>query len=268
MWIGLIALGVALGAFGTLVGAGGGFLLAPLLVLMYPHDDPKTLASISLAVVFVNALSGSVAYIRKRKTDVRSALWFTLSAVPGSILGAIAVTYLARNIFELALGMLLIAAAVMLLATKQRAHDHEGEPIAANHLGPHIPHNRGLGVTLSFFVGFISSLLGIGGGIIHVPILVRVLGFPVHIATATSHFVLAVTAGAGTITHISTGAFHVGWRRAIAIGVGAIIGAQLGAMWAARTKSDWILRGLAIATLFVGVRIAYQAIQGMGAFSL
>ena len=76
----LVLLGFAVGAFGTLVGAGGGFILAPVLLLLYPHDSAQTLSSISIAVVFFNALSGSVAYARQRRIDLRV----------GGILGAAA----------------------------------------------------------------------------------------------------------------------------------------------------------------------------------
>ena len=65
----LVLLGFAVGAFGTLVGAGGGFILAPVLLILYPHDSAQTLSSISIAVVFFNALSGSVAYARQRRID-------------------------------------------------------------------------------------------------------------------------------------------------------------------------------------------------------
>ncbi|HEX7938285.1 MAG TPA: sulfite exporter TauE/SafE family protein, partial [Gemmatimonadaceae bacterium] len=88
----LTLLGLAIGAFGTLIGAGGGFLLVPILLLMYPRDNPATITSISLAVVFLNAASGSVAYLRQHRVDVRSALRFSASAIPGSVLGALAVS--------------------------------------------------------------------------------------------------------------------------------------------------------------------------------
>ena len=75
----------------------------------------------------------------------------------------------------------------------------------------------------SVVVGFLSSFLGIGGGVVHVPLLVAVLGFPTHVATATSHFVLAIMALVATITHVVSGTFHhlVGLRRAAALSVGS-----------------------------------------------
>jgi hypothetical protein len=108
-------------------------------------------------------------------------------------------------------------------------------------------------------VGYFSSLLGIGGGIIHVPVMAHVLHFPVHIATATSHFTLAVMALTGTLVHIVTGAFHHGVRRTIALSLGVLIGAQLGARFSHHVQAQWILRSLAVALGLVGIRILVLA---------
>ncbi|MCA9284927.1 MAG: sulfite exporter TauE/SafE family protein [Phycisphaerales bacterium] len=262
MFIALAVLGLVVGCFGTLIGAGGGFLLVPVLVLLYPDDSPATIASISLAVVFCNALSGTIAYTRQRRTDVRAGLWFSATAIPGAVLGAIVVNTIPRTAFEAILGVVLVGAAVFLFLSKPRAvasQASKGDDL----FGPRVEYPHALGLALSFAVGFVSSLLGIGGGIIHVPALVHALGFPVHVATATSHFVLATTAGAGTLTHIATGAFHEGWRRTIALAVGAVVGAQLGAYWARHARPTFILRGLAIALILVGVRILVHAMNAV-----
>ena len=80
-----------------------------------------------------------------------------------------------------------------------------------------------IGLAGSFFTGIFSGLFGIGGGIIHVPLMYSVLGMPVHIATATSHFILAITSLFAVI--IFTGMHEIDLDFAIFIGVGAILGA-------------------------------------------
>ncbi|MGH3001013.1 MAG: sulfite exporter TauE/SafE family protein, partial [Gaiellaceae bacterium] len=117
------------------------------------------------------------------------------------------------------------------------------------------------GALYSLGVGFLSSFLGIGGGVIHVPLLVRALGFPMHVATATSHFVLAVMAGAGTITHVLQGSFHhgQGWRRTAALSVGVIAGAQLGAHISLRLRGAVIQWLLVAALLALAARLLYSA---------
>ncbi|HMS60470.1 MAG TPA: TSUP family transporter, partial [Tepidiformaceae bacterium] len=74
----LVPLGVAVGAFGTLVGAGGGFVLVPVLLLLYPDRDPETITSMSLFVVWANATSGTLAYVRQRRVDYFSGIWFAI----------------------------------------------------------------------------------------------------------------------------------------------------------------------------------------------
>jgi len=117
------------------------------------------------------------------------------------------------------------------------------------------------GVMLSLGVGFVSSFLGIGGGVIHVPLLVRALGFPTHVATATSHFVLANMAAVGTITHIVVGDFAggTGIHRALALSVGVVGGAQMGAWLSQRIRGPLIQLLLAIALALLAARLLVGA---------
>ena len=264
-YVGLIAMGLVLGALGTLIGAGGGFVLMPVLLLMYPHTSPETLTCISLAVVFFNALSGSWAYARMRRIDYKSGLLFAAAAVPGAVLGALSTAYIPRRIFDAVSGVMMITAAVYLFfqttgqgkaSLGKIKRNIAGDEVATSETAHQVSCNLRLGVELSLFVGYVSSLLGIGGGIIHVPILVRVLKFPVHIATATSHFILAIMALAGTIVHIVSGSFmHGGIHRTIGLSIGVLLGAQVGAMLSARVKGMLIIRGLAIALACVGLQV-------------
>src|SRR5262249_42707799 len=84
MLAGLALLGVVVGAFGTLIGAGGGFILVPVLMLIYPHESAQTVTCITLAVVFFNALSGSIAYARMGRIDYRSAILFCWTMIPAA----------------------------------------------------------------------------------------------------------------------------------------------------------------------------------------
>jgi len=268
----LVPLGMALGALGTLLGAGGGFVLVPVLLLLYPQADPDTVTSISLAVVFLNALSGSWAYARMKRIDYRSGLILAAAAIPGAVIGALTTDLIPRRIFDGVFGLLLFAVAAYLFL-----HREEGT-IVTNRAGGRkvcwdvvesdgtihpISYDPLLGVVMSVVVGYLSSMLGIGGGIVHVPALVRLLGFPVHVATATSHFILVFMALAGTVAHIAAGSFaHGGLRRTIALGIGVLVGAQIGASLSRRVHGRWIIRGLAVALAFVGARVLVMAIHG------
>jgi uncharacterized membrane protein YfcA len=257
----LILLGLVLGAFGTLVGAGGGFILAPLLLLMYPGEGPDTITSISLFVVLFNALSGSWAYARMGRIDFRAGFLFALAGIPGAILGALTTTLLPRSVFNLIVGVVLIAGSMLLFlfpSERNGPHTMPPEAVGGECADSHRRRLR-LGMILSTVVGYLSSLLGIGGGIIHVPMMVKLLGFPVHVATATSHFVLVFMALTATITHVVTGAFNHGIRRAAALAIGAIVGARIGAGLSTRIAAKPIMRALAIALGVVGIRLLFSA---------
>jgi uncharacterized membrane protein YfcA len=117
-----------------------------------------------------------------------------------------------------------------------------------------------LGLIVSFFVGFASSLLGIGGGIIHVPVLVHLLHFPVHIATATSHFILAFMTLAATVTNQARGTLVPGLSRVAWLAVGVVPGAQVGAWFSNQVHGRWVIRALALALAFVGIRVLLLAL--------
>ena len=259
----LVPLGFVLGAFGTLIGAGGGFILVPLLLLLYPKENPDLITAISLAVVFANTLSGSLAYGAMKRIDYKSGIVFSIATIPGAILGALSTAYVSRRLFDVIFGTLMIAGSAFLLLRPTRRHTRESNGnkhwtrtvVEAEGTAHTFSYNPALGVSLSLFVGFVSSFLGIGGGFIHVPALVHLLNFPVHIATATSQFILAVMTLTGTLVHVATGTFSRGIRRTILLAIGVLLGAQLGAKLSRRVQGQWIIRSLAVALALVGIRL-------------
>jgi len=260
----LVLLGAGVGAVGTLVGAGGGFLLTPVLLIVYPHESAETITAISLAAVWVNSTSGSIAYARQRRIDVRSGLVFGAATLPGAVGGAILVGYVPRRLFDAIMAVSLGAVAVWIARHRNRRVERNGTlRVLVDRAGTEwryrVPLARG--ALYSLGVGFASSFLGIGGGVFHVPILVAGLGFPTHIATATSHFVLAQMSAAGVLTHLVQGSYRVGagLRRSLALGVGVAAGAQLGAHLSTRTPPVVIERLLAAGLILVAVRLAFSA---------
>ncbi len=253
MYLMLFLCGLAIGILGTLIGAGGGFILVPLLLILYPKENAEIITAISLAVTCLNAFSGTIAYARLKRIQYKYGWIFILASLPGAILGAISTNYVSRASFDLLFGILLIAIAffVFFRNSPSPAHD-ENKSTDQIHLSSR---QIWLGIWLSVAISFISSFVGIGGGIIHVPVLSNFLGFPIHSATATSHFVLAIVTLAATIVHIAGGSFYRGIRRTIAIGLGVVIGAQIGALLSSKIRGKTILRALSFALFLVGSRL-------------
>jgi uncharacterized membrane protein YfcA len=268
-----VVFGLVVGAYGTLVGAGGGFVVVPILLLVY-HATPQQAIGTSLAVVFFNALSGTVAYVRQRRVDYATGWRFAVATVPGSIVGSYLSSFFTSRFFNGLFGLLLLAIAVFLNLRPEtgpaRMAVLGGASLPSGYARRTLVDAAGerydyafdmrRGIVLSFVVGFLSSILGIGGGIVHVPAMVVLFGFPAHIATATSHFVLAITALTGSLSHLFLGDILV--VPALAMGVGVIAGAQVGAAISRRTKGSAIVRVLSLALVVVGLRLLYGAVVG------
>jgi uncharacterized membrane protein YfcA len=248
-FIRLAPLGFAIGAYGTLVGAGGGSVLVPVLLLMLPYESPATLTGISLAVVFFNAYSGTIAYIRMGRIDYYAGVLFTLAGVPGAILGVLLVHQVSRSLFDPLFGLLLFGIGLWLV------RDPLGGVMESEPQPPQRIANPRLGAIGSAYIAVLSSLLGIGGGVIHVPFLIRLLRMPPHTATATSHFVLTFMALTATITHVVLGEFETGLQRTMYLAVGVMMGAPLGAAASVRVRGSLIVRSLAVALCLIGLRL-------------
>jgi uncharacterized membrane protein YfcA len=242
----------------------GGFLLVPILLFMYPDESPATITSITLTVAFFNALSGSIAYYRLKRIDLRSGLLFALTAVPGAIVGAYIINYLNRDIFQYIFGAVLLIVSLYLLI--RPGMKLSGGFLLKWQTSRHITdrknnvynysYNLPLGMVIAFFVGVVAGLLGIGGGIIHVPALTQILNFPVHVATATSHFMVAITTFSAIDTHLVDRTYitsDVGV--AMVLSASAVIGAQFGARLSQKVSGLLIIRLLAVGLAIVALRL-------------
>ncbi len=263
VWPGLVLLGISVGAYGTMIGAGGGFVLVPLLLLLYPSEPPELITSMSLGVIFFNALSGTSAYFRQHRIDYLAANSFALATIPGAIIGSLLTGLLPRNLFDTLFAvLLLVVSAVLFLRPEPRVStratrrgevfrmltDRHGDTYAYSY-------NLYLGLFLSMMISLMASILGIGGGLIHVPMMIQVLHFPAHVATATSHYVLTVTAGTATLVHIVNGDFAGGVTRTIAIAIGVIGGAQVGAILSVKLHGSILVRLMAFGLVVLGARL-------------
>src|SRR5262245_2728692 len=251
----LALLGVAIGVYGTLVGAGGGSLLVPALLLLMPKEEPAAVTAMSMAVVFFNAYSGTFSYIRMGRVDYRAGTLFTLAGVPGAVIGTLLVHEVPRALFEPIFGTVMLALGGFLVVSPL------GQTLAAAAKSAvEEPPSARVGAIGSAYIAVVSSLLGLGGGIIHVPFLIRVLRFPPHTATATSHFVLTFMALTATITHFAMGELHVRLAETMYLAVGVMMGAPVGASLSAKIRGSMIVRILALVLCLVGLRLLARSL--------
>lgn len=265
-----VAIGFLIGALGTIIGAGGGFLLVPLLLLTRPDFTPEQITAISMAVVAANAISGTIAYSRTKRIDYKAGILFAVFTIPGSIIGALLTRHIPQQVFNIGFGILLTMLAIHLFLMRGR-DDSESEKMQPRKDGGWRTHeltdsdgngysytyNQNYGIAVSVVVGFISPILGIGGGIIHVPAMVQLLRFPLYVATATSHFVLAIMATITVLVHLYTGIYNNETiiTLILALAAGVIPGAVSGAKYSHHIPTTIIIRVMAICLALVGLRI-------------
>lgn len=257
--MGFVALGIAVGALGTMIGAGGGFILVPILLALFPEAPHSRIAAISMTAVALNATSGSIAYLWRKRVHLRAAFAFTVAGLPGAVLGVQFEKLVSRDTFELIFGACLIAYAATLLLKRIR----EPEPDTFHHKTKLSAKNYWVGFAISFFVGFLASFLGIGGGVIHVPLLAHLIGFPVHLAAGTSHFILAITAWVASAEHVHYSHIALSDPVVLELGLGVLVGAQIGAALSHYVSGKVILKLLGMALLTVGIRLVYNALSAL-----
>jgi len=256
----LTLFGGVVGLIGTLIGAGGGFIHVPILMIFFGFT-PQLAIGTSITAVFMNALSGTFSYITHKRIDYDIGLKFATAAVPGVLIGAVISQEFTFTSFSIIFSIILILLSfhlfsekdISIIRTKVPEPPEQRFLVDANgEIHKYAP-DMAIGLTGSFFTGIFSGLFGIGGGIIHVPLMYSVLGMPVHIATATSHFILAITSLFAVI--IFTGMHEVDLDYAVFIGIGAILGAYFGAKLALRTKPVLIKRAIAVCLFILALRL-------------
>ena len=110
-----LVIGTLVGTFGTLIGAGGGFILTPILLLLYPKLSPSTITAISMTTVFFNSSSGSFAYSRMKRIDYKTGIIFSICTIPGSIFGTIFTYYIPRSLFNIIFGVSMLLFAIFVI---------------------------------------------------------------------------------------------------------------------------------------------------------
>ncbi|MCD6310068.1 MAG: sulfite exporter TauE/SafE family protein [Candidatus Eremiobacteraeota bacterium] len=264
-----ILIGIGISIYGTLIGVGGGFILVPVLLLFY-HFNPVFAVGTSLMVIFLNALSGTTAYLKQGKIDMKSGWWFVVATFPGTVTGSFLTRYFSTSSFQICFGIMLV---MLSIGVFFRGNDGKISKFFAR-LESLIPGGRTsrdikdsvgdvysyrfsllFGILVSFLVGFVAGMFGIGGGVIRMPAMLLLLNFPVSIAVATSQFVLTFTGFFGATTHYLLGNIKI--LPGICLGIGAIIGAQFGAYILNKVRTSWVCRLLALALFVVGIKMMF-----------
>jgi hypothetical protein len=256
--------GVA-GAFGALLGLGGGVLIVPLLTLGFGLPLREAVGA-SLVCVIVTSSAAASVYLERDVANLRLGMTLEMFTASAALAGGLVAFALPDRALALMFAALLLYVAATMargrgadLAVKPAPDDPEavapapaeapGNGLAASLSGPgYRVRNLGRGVLGSLVAGIVSALFGVGGGIVKVPLMNLAMGVPLRVATATSNLMIGVTASAGGLIYLLRGGIDPYVAAPLAVGVFA--GASLASRMADRVDLR-LLRVLFVAVLVV-----------------
>lgn len=262
--VALLLIGAAVGAYAGAIGAGGGFLIAPLLLWRHTDAPPETITAASLSVAAL--LSGAAVGLGLRDGRVDRALVLVLAsvAIVGALAGAAATSLLPRDVFALGFaGVLTLLASYLVVRPafrspepgargwRRQQRDREGAVFLYR-----VPLRRSLSV--GFAVAALSSLAGIGGGIILAPMATRVMRLPHWLALPTAQGVVCIIALSGAGFQIAAGNADWGSEGPMAdalwLGIGVVLAAPLGRRLNRRLGQSRLTRLLAVGIFAIVVQ--------------
>jgi uncharacterized protein len=259
----LVILGFAAGLLGALTGIGGGVLLSPVLALYFGIPMRQAIGTSLVAVITTSAASSSV-HLQRHTTDIRLGMTLELATSLGAAVTAYLVGYFNRNLLEGIFAAFLLYSAITLLRGGKMKREDDSSPAVATTNGetvipPYEPKRYPLGLAASLVAGSLSGLLGIGGGPIKVPVMLIFMNVPLMVATATSNFMIGVTAAASAIVYYRRGDILV--QIAAPLAVGVFLGSLLGARLAPRVHKRVVIYLLVAVMFYLAVHLAVHLVR-------
>jgi len=231
--------GTVAGALGVALGLGGGIFLVPFLTLVLGFPL-KSAAAISLATVIATSSAVTAQRAGNQLINLRVGMVLEAATTLGSLLGGITAQLVAESILQRLFGIVAIAVAAVVLGRVNKRNVILDATVDPGRLGGRFYEEESGGIVsyrvkrlplalfASFVAGNVSSLLGIGGGIIKVPVLNAWCGMPLRAAAATSALMIGVTATGGAIIYYGRGDLQP------LLAAPAVLGVQVGSWAGAR----------------------------------
>jgi hypothetical protein len=256
----LVVLGFFAGLLGALTGIGGGVLLTPILALHFGIPIRQAIGTSLVAVITTSAASSSI-HLQRHTTDIRLGMTLELATALGAAVTAYLVGYFNRNLLEGLFAGFLLYSSITILARRGKVKNEEAPPANSDGvIPPYEPRNYPLGMGASLIAGGLSGLLGIGGGPIKVPVMFIFMNVPLMVATATSNFMIGVTAAASAIVYYRRGDILVEIAAPLAVGV--FLGSLLGARLAPRIHTKYVVYLLVAIMLYLAGHLFLHLLSG------
>ncbi|SRR5579885_149270 len=269
---GLLALSVGAGFIGALSGLGGGVFIVPALVIV-AHLPMYVAVGASLISVVATSAGASVAFVRDGWTNLHIAMVLECATVTGAVIGAYLAGTIPDWVLELLFALMMLQSAYFSFRKKGDDLLPKGSPIAERlHLGGELPNPEGqpirYGVTnlagggaLMVVAGAMSGMLGVGAGAVKVMAMDYLMHVPLKVSSATSNFMIGVTAGAGALVFLARG--DVSTVIAAPVALGVTIGALAGSRILPYADVQWLRLGFVSILLLIAVEMGWRALSGI-----
>ncbi len=242
----LLAVGV--GALSSILGIGGGVLLVPIFTLVLKLPIHQAVA-LSLCCVMATSVTSSSKYLASGLIDLKAVLILETTTIVGSYAAGKLAGAVSEDVISIVFSAVLIATALVMLLQRQNA---------TNGPKPHTGRYP-LALSASVFAGGLVGLLGVGGGIVKVPLLQIVLGKPLKEAVAASAMMVGISAAVAIIPYLSRGDVPVTWVPFATLGT--ILGAYLGSSFFHKIESAYIKFVFAAVLLYTAGSMIYEGLK-------
>jgi hypothetical protein len=272
----LITFGISLvaGVLGALLGLGGGIIVIPALTLLLKIDIRYAIGA-SIVSVIATSSGAAAAYVRERMTNLRVAMVLEIATTSGALSGAYLAGRIGGRWLYLIFGVVLGYSALAMLrklrdsptpegrrdrvADRLRLHDSYFDEAAGREIHYRVARTP-LGFVLMYIAGVVSGLLGIGSGALKVPAMDLAMGLPIKVSTATSNFMIGVTAAASASLYFARGDINPFIAAPVAVGV--LIGALLGSRLLPKLQSSTIRLIFVVVLLWISAEMLFKGVRG------
>jgi len=267
------AISLAAGVLGSLLGLGGGIIVVPALTLLLKIDIRYAIGA-SIVSVIATSSGAAAAYVRERMTNLRVAMFLELATTTGAISGAYLAGVVGGRWLYIIFGTIMGYSAVAMfrkrrgkagaqvpcdaLADRLRLHDSYYDQAAGQEIAYRVTHTR-LGLGLMYVAGVVSGLLGVGSGALKVPAMDLAMRLPIKVSTATSNFMIGVTAAASAGVYFARG--DIDPFVAAPVSAGVLMGSTIGSRLLGRLRSSWIRGVFVLVLLWISVEMLLKGLR-------
>jgi len=259
LYLALFATGMGAGVLGALLGLGGGIFLVPALSLLF-HLPIRAAVGTSLVGVIATSAAAVAAEPPGRSADISLALRLELATAAGAISGGWLAGQVSSEALHLTFALVVFITAGYTAYKGFKTQSHKESPESETLFTKHYcPRHWPLGLVVAYLAGMVSGLLGVGGGFIKVPLMNALMGVPLGVATATSNFMVGITAAASFFLYYNRGDIYP--LLVIPTCLGVLLGAVLGVRLMAHLKAAWLRLALVALMIIMGI---HMVLQGLG----